>query len=125
MLPLYEVRYKQGSRFLSRQFLTPKAEYAVKSAQRLGRVLSVKEKKPWEIIGLVENMDLQQQTIAFGSGSDSKSVVESNPILAEQTLEGILFPKKKGTRRFNDGERAVRESKLREHAPDDEGQQEI
>jgi len=90
----FEVRFKTPEGIFSKHFVTASPEQAAGRARALGRVVSVRKVNFWDVFGNIENMSLKQ--VVFGEKS-----VEKNPMLADATLEGILFPKKL-KRRSND-----------------------
>lgn len=98
----FEVRFKTSEGIFSKHFVTANPEQAAGRARSLGRVVSVRKVNFWDVFGNIENMSLKQ--IVFG---DNKPV-EKNPMLADATLEGILFPKKL-KRRSNESGNSRRE----------------
>lgn len=91
----FVVRYKNGQGILARHCENSSLSNAIAYTKRHGRVLSIKKVRPSEIIGTIETMSLEN--IVFGQKPEP---VEKNPMLAERTLEDVVFSKKK-SRRFN------------------------
>jgi len=92
----FEVRFKTSEGIFSKHFITARPEQAADRARSLGRVVSVRKVNFWDVFGNIETMSLKE--IVFGE----KKPVEKNPMLADETLEGILFPKKLKRRSNND-----------------------